>query len=285
MRKIVIAVETGSDISEELKKEYGIYTVPMHVSFGNVTKDDGTFPPAEVCGYYEKTGELPKTSAAMPPDYERVFKEIKAANPFADILLLGYSAVTTTSFENALKVSSRDPHIACVDTKNVSLGQCAVAVKVAKLIQKHPEWSLKQAAEAAKCVSEQTKMLFVPDKLEYLKAGGRVKTGTAFLGTLLGIHPIIEIKDGYLCLAKKTRGSMRHCIKKLFAYYIENFFPEPDEIWLGGTTGLSPELKELACSAANELGFEDIHWIDAGSVITTHGGPNAFGIAAYCRKK
>ena len=77
MNKIVIVVETGSDISEELKKEYGIYTIPMHITFGDKTKDDGTFPPCEVCDYYENTGTLPKTSASTPYDYERVFDEIR----------------------------------------------------------------------------------------------------------------------------------------------------------------------------------------------------------------
>lgn len=283
MSKIVIVVETGSDISEELKKEYGIYTVPMHVTFGNVTKDDGTFPPKEVRDYYENTGELPKTSAATPYDYQQVFNEIRQQNLFAGILLLGYSAVTTASFQNALSVKKNDPFIECVDTKNVSLGQSAVAVKVAKLIKKHPEWTLKQAAEAAKCISEQTKMLLVPDQLEYLKAGGRVKTAAAFLGTLLGIHPIIELKDGYLCLAKKIHGSIRRTLKKIFNYFIERFSPDTDEIWLGSTTGFEREMKELAISTAKNLGFRNVNWIDAGGVITTHGGPNAFGIAAYCK--
>ena len=48
MSKIVILAETGSDITEEVAKEYGIKLVPMHVSFGKDTKDDGTFPAEEI---------------------------------------------------------------------------------------------------------------------------------------------------------------------------------------------------------------------------------------------
>lgn len=55
MSKIVILAETGSDITEEVAKEYGIKLVPMHVSFGKDTKDDGTFPAEEIYAYYEKT--------------------------------------------------------------------------------------------------------------------------------------------------------------------------------------------------------------------------------------
>ena len=62
MNKIIILAETGSDITKEAAAEYGIRLVPMHVSFGSETKDDGTFPAEEIYGYYERTGTLPKTS-------------------------------------------------------------------------------------------------------------------------------------------------------------------------------------------------------------------------------
>ena len=52
-KNIVLLAETGSDISPEIAEKYGIYIVPMHVQMGDVTKDDGTFPPEEVCEYYE----------------------------------------------------------------------------------------------------------------------------------------------------------------------------------------------------------------------------------------
>ena len=43
MDKLVILAETGSDITKEVAEAYGIELVPMHVSFGSETKDDGTF--------------------------------------------------------------------------------------------------------------------------------------------------------------------------------------------------------------------------------------------------
>ena len=44
MSDIVLVAETGSDIPVETAKQYGIHLVPMHVSFGTITLDDGTFP-------------------------------------------------------------------------------------------------------------------------------------------------------------------------------------------------------------------------------------------------
>ena len=40
MGNIVLLAETGSDIPPETARQYGIYIVPMHVSFGEETRDD-----------------------------------------------------------------------------------------------------------------------------------------------------------------------------------------------------------------------------------------------------
>lgn len=75
--------ETGADIPRELTERYQIRTVPMHVSFGAVTKDDGAFPAEEICRYYDETGKLPKTSCSTPEDFTRVFNAIHAEAPQA----------------------------------------------------------------------------------------------------------------------------------------------------------------------------------------------------------
>ena len=134
MSKIVILAETGSDITEEVAKEYGIKLVPMHVSFGKDTKDDGTFPAEEIYAYYEKTGELPRTSGSVPEDFRRVIAEIREEDPECELLYLAYSAVTTCSYQSAQIAIDTDDieRIACVDTKHVAAGQYMVVVETAK---------------------------------------------------------------------------------------------------------------------------------------------------------
>ncbi len=44
-RRILITAETGSDVTQELAHKLGVTLIPMHVSLGNETLDDGAFPP------------------------------------------------------------------------------------------------------------------------------------------------------------------------------------------------------------------------------------------------
>lgn len=67
--KILLVAETGSDIPPEIADSFDIHIVPMRVTFGSTSRDDGTFPAEEICSYYERTGELPRTSSCNYTSY------------------------------------------------------------------------------------------------------------------------------------------------------------------------------------------------------------------------
>lgn len=285
MEQIIILAETGSDITKETAEQYGIRLVPMHVSFGSETKDDATFPAEEVCRYYEETGSLPRTSGCVPEDFIKIFAEIREENPDSQILYLAYSSVTTCSYQSAQIAISESgiQGVACVDTKQVSAGQGAVVIEMARRLKEHPEWSLEQAAREAEKVSGSIRMCFVPDTLEFLRAGGRVSNAAALAGSLLKLHPRIEIRDGYLQATKKHRGNMKKVVPSLVRDYIEEQRLSLEELYLIWAPGLAEETRKSAEIAACKSGVKKITWVKTGGVITCHGGTGAFGIVGIVR--
>ena len=117
MRNLVITVESGSDMPADLARRYGIHVVPMHITFGAVTRDDGTFPVSDICAYYAQTGAIPKTSGCTPGDFDAVFGQIRRSCPGVPILHLAYSAVTTCSYQSATLAAKELGNITCVDTR------------------------------------------------------------------------------------------------------------------------------------------------------------------------
>lgn len=283
MKKYIIVAETGSDIPQDLADKYGIYLVPMHATFGDVTKDDRTFSPEDVCAYYDKTGKLPKTSGCNPADFINVFDGIFKKYPDCHIVYMAYSAVTTCSFQSAHLAAQEYENISFIDTKQVSVGQCAAVIRIAQELEKHPEWTVKEVEENATNIVNSVKMCFVPSNMDYLRAGGRVSNATALCGNILGIHPKIELIDGYLKATKKYRGKMEKVVRNLIMDFCKEHRFEQKEIWMGFTTGFEDELKKEAMELAKELGFEKVNWIKVGGVITTHGGPNAFCITGFAK--
>lgn len=281
MEKYVIIAETGSDIPKDLADRYGIYLVPMHVTFGDEVRDDGTFPAEEVCAYYERTGQLPKTSGCNPEDFAKAFDEILKKHPGCHIIYMAYSAVTTCSYQSAVLAAESNEHISFFDTKQVTVGQCAAVIRLAQELEAHPEWTVSEAEAAAERIISSIQMCFTPSNLDFLRAGGRVSNATALCGNLLSIHPEIEVIDGYLKATKKYRGKMNKVVRNLISDFVEEKNLNRQELWMGCTTGFSNELKEEVIQAAYEMGFQKVNWIYTGGVITTHGGPNAFCMAGF----
>ena len=281
MSKFVLLVETGSDIPAEMAQRYGIYTVPMHVAFGEDSRDDGTFPAEDIYRYFEKTGKLTQTSGCTPTDFEVLFDELHAKHPDAHLLYLAYSSVTTCSFQSAqIAVEGRE-YVTAIDTKQVSVGQGMIVVEVAKLLKANPDMTLDEAVAAANEIIGRANMCFLPDNLEFLRAGGRVSNVVALVGGLLGIKPCIEILDGKLMATKKFRGKMEKVAVQMIREYADKYALDRKELWFVYTVGLSDEVRRAAEQAARDAGFAAVQWIRANGVITTHGGPAAFGMAGF----
>lgn len=281
--KIILVAETGSDLSPALARAYGIRLVPMHVAFGTQTLDDGSFPPEKISDYYRATGRLPRTSGCSPEDFATVFDAIHAQHPQAHILYLAYSAVTTCSFQSAQIAAEGRDYITLMDTMQASAGQAAILQRMALLLQETPDLDPGQAAAAAMDLIGRARFCFMPDNLNYLRAGGRV-SNAAYLGSrVLGLHPVIEFQEGQLIAARKYRGKMAALAARLIQDYAERYNLERDHLWLVYSHGLSEEVRCAAERCAKSCGFKQAEWVRTGGVITTHGGPGAFGLAGFAR--
>lgn len=278
---IVLVAETGSDITPELARELGVWLVPMHVSMGDKTLDDGSFPPEEVCAYYDRTGKVPQTSASAPADFETVFDEIHRRWPEKKILHLAYSAATTCSYQNALLASEGRDYVTSVDTKHVSVGQAAVVLEAAGLLRENPGMTVEEAARAVEEIGKKARMCFIPKNLDYLRAGGRVSNVVALTGNLLGLHPCIEILDGKLVAKKKYRGVLEKVVPKLIREYAGENALRKDRVYFVFSAGLPEEIRAVAETTARECGFRAMEWMKTGCVITCHGGPGVFGVVGF----
>lgn len=279
--KILISAETGSDVPQELAEQLGVILIPMHVCMGDQTLDDGKFPPEEVCAYYNKTGKVPTTSGSTPYDFESIYDELFAKDPDVEVLHLAYSAVTTCSYhsgELAVEGKSYQNRVRLVDTKHVSVGQGAVVIEMARWLKDHPDATLEEAAQEAEVVCLRTKMCFIPNNLDYLRAGGRVSNSVALIGNLLHLHPLIEILDGKLMAGKKYRGSMTKAAVTLLREFSEKHQLKKDHIYFINTPYMDEAVRTALNQEANVLGYKKITWMKTGCVITCHGGAGAFGI-------
>ncbi len=282
--QIIIMAETGSDVGAARAQELGVELVPMHVSIGAKTIDDGSLAPAEMLEECRQLGVLPKTSGCTPGDFEAAFDRVHAAHPEAKILYLAYSAVTTCSYESALAAAEGRDYIVAIDTANVTVGQGLVVVSTAEYLAANPGISVEELRDFAADLASRIHMGFIPGDLGYLRAGGRL-SNAAFLGaTLLRIKPVIELIDGKLVATKKLRGSMTSAALGLMDLLALKGEFDCEQVFFVRSPGLPEAVQEAAERHAHDLGFKKVCWYETGNVITSHCGPGSFAVALAAAK-
>ena len=278
--KTRIIVDSTSDLLPQIKER--VHVVPLTVHFGQQEYIDGVTIDHKT--FYEKlieTDVLPTTSQATPVAFARQYEAAKEAGEEA--LVITISSNLSGTYQSAVIAAEERDYVHFVDTKQVSVGICNVVIEMAKALEANPEMEIEEAVARSKELIEHAKMCFMPDNLEFLRAGGRV-SNAAYLGSRnLNIHPTIEILDGKLTATKKYRGKMTKVAAQLVKDYAELYNLKRDHIWVVYTIGLTQEVRETIETAIKECGFAEASWIQAAGVITTHGGPAAFGIAGFSK--
>ncbi len=284
MTKYIITTESGSDLPKEYVDRYNVQIIPMHVTMGNDTMPDGSFEVEKAFQFYDETGTLPKTSGTTPDDNSRKFAEIRKKYPDAHIIHIGYSAVTTVSF-NAAHIAAEDfENIHLVDAKNVTLGLSAIVISTAQFIDENPTVTPEEIIAYVEDVQERTRLVFLPKTLLYLKAGGRV-SNLAFHGAnLLKLQPTIILEDGYLVSGKKYRGSFERCLSKMLTDFFTEYDIDPATVLVGGAPGVTDAHKETVFKHLADNNVPTSEWHQTGAVISSHGGPGAIGITGIIKK-
>ena len=278
MNKYILLAETGSDIPAAFAQQYGIVTVPMHVTFGDETRDDGTFPVEDIYSFFENTKILTKTSGSTVEDFVKVFDEIQSAYPDRHILHLAYSAVTTCSYQSAILAAEGRKNITSIDTGHVSAGQSLVLILVARYLEANTDAPHEEVIAKVHEICKQVRMGFFPGDLAYLRAGGRV-SNAAYLGAkILSLNPLIELQGGFLKATKKYRGKMDRVALELLQEFPEANHFKKEIIAFVYSKGLKDSIRKNAQALAEKMGFMEILWIPTGGVVTTHCGPGGFGV-------
>ncbi len=123
-------------------------------------------------------------------------------------------------------------------------------------------------------------VLFVVDTLEFLQRGGRIGKARAWIGSLLGIKPILGVQDGGVVPVDKVRGGRRAHprIAELLAGRVDPSRPlfmavahSRAPVWADRLRQLLEERFEVA----------EMLMTDIGPVVGTHAGPGCVGCVAF----
>ena len=221
-----------------------------------------------------------KTSATNTQAFIEAMEPVLDAGQ--DILYIGFSSALSgtcnAGFQAAAELREKYPDrkIYCVDSLCASMGE---GLLVTLADQKRRAGA---SIEEVRDYVEDTKLhlchWFTVDDLNHLKKGGRVSATAAFLGTMLGIKPILHVDNaGRLIPVDKQRGrkaSVRRLADEMQRLAIN---PAEQKVYISHG-GCEEDAKTLANIIRERMGTTDITIGYVGPVIGAHSGPGTLAL-------
>ena len=273
---IIISADSTCDLSIELRERYNISTIPLGVTLGDKTFFDGVdITPDEIYAHHEKTGELPKTTAANVGDCIDYFK------PFADagktVIHFSLSSEFSSTYNNTCLAASEYENIFVIDTRNLSTGSALLVIAAAEMA--------KSGVPAEEIVEKINAMIpcvdasFVIDNLEYLHKGGRCSALAMLGANVLKLKPCIEVKNGKMGVGKKYRGKYGAVLKEYVAERLANIDDiDLDRIFVTHA-GVDMEIVNAVVEQVKATApFKEVFLTRAGCTISSHCGADTLGV-------
>lgn len=279
MARIIITADSGCDLSKETVERLGVRLVPFRFSIAGKQYVDGDLSTDEMlrlCNEYRTT---PKTSACSPYDYMQAFASLHNTKPDANILHLGWSAATTSSFDSAVIAAETVEGVACVDTKSACVPYGVIVESSAQFVASNPDATLQDAISYAREISERMRIGFVPSDLDFLHKSGRLTGIESIAAHVLKIKPVVELIEGRMKVTQKLRGYQKAVCMSFLRDFLVREPIEGERIILLYTPGLSLDVRNAIEECASDLGIRDFYWAKTGCVTAAHVGSNAFGCA------
>lgn len=272
-----IVTDSTADLGP-IASEYGITVVPLTVTFGDETFEDGVTIEART--FFERLAhshDRPTTSQPTPGAFEHAYRQLvnEGASGIVSIHISSkLSGTYSTAVRTAemLRESGVTTPIEVIDSQQGSLGMHFGILAAAHAARDGADTP--SAAAAARDALERTTLFLVADDLDYLQRGGRIGQAKRVVGTLLNVKPIISLREGAVVALENPRTRKR--AYERIAEFVRDMAPVEGVIVGQSSQEVGDQLEEIV----RQVYDGPIRRMWAGPAIGTHVGPGAVGLAA-----
>lgn len=289
--KYHIISDGSCDLPPELVKEKNITIVPFYVSFDgeNYLKETVDIGVRE---FYQKMVDnptvYPKSSMPSAQDYIDAFMPfVQEGTPIICICITTKFSGSMQSAVNAKELILEDypqAEITVIDATVNTVLQGIYVLEAAELRDNGAGYQ--ETVERLEEIKSTGRIFFTVGDMEYLKAGGRIGKVAGVAGSVLGIKPIITLKQGEIFPSGIGRSRKKNLEKtiELLLVYLKELNADIANYSLALGLGYDEEellaFKKHLIEVLNSKGYpiEDIPVYQIGAAIGVHTGPYPLGI-------
>lgn len=276
-----IITDSSCDLSVARCQELGVEMLPITVNFGEESfRANLDLTNQEFYQRLAQAQELPKTAQITPAVFEQVFAPYVGSQD--QVVCLFISSKMSGTYQSArLAVDALGAdNIYLPDTLNVTFALGLLVEEAVKLRDQGA--SAQEIGEKVEELVPRVQLYAMIDDLKYLKMGGRLSATGAFVAGILGICPIITLKNGLVEVVGKARG--KKAAFQAIARLVGKKPISADYDITFGNADVPQRMEELMGFLEHDfLKKKKVHRLELGSIVGTHTGPGAVGLA-YIRK-
>ncbi len=295
-----IVTDGSCDLPPELCKEKGITVVPFYVSFDSehYQKEIVEMP---IRDFYDQMvadpNTFPKSSLPSVQDYVEVFTPIVQEG--VAIICLCITSKFSGSCQSAMNAkqivleSFPNAQITVMDTTINTVLQGIFVLEAVRMCESKVPYE--KVIEELNAIKSTGRIFFTVGNIDYLKHGGRIGKLAGLAGSVLGIKPLITLKEGEIFPSGVSRGRKKSLEKvyELLWQYIEEVGATPKDysicVGYGYDIEEAEEFRKGAVRFLNEKGFaiedKELKSYQIGATISVHTGPYPLGFGIVRKAK
>ena len=216
--KIQIISDGSLDLSRELTRERDILVVPFYVSFdGETYLKEGV--ELDIREFYQRMVDhpdvFPKTSMPSVDDYYQVFLPLaKQDVPMICICITTKFSGSMQSALNAKAILEEEYPNAQIYVCDSTVNTVLQGIYVLEAVRlRDAGKSYQESIDRLNEIKSSGRIFSTVGNMEYLKHGGRIGKVASVAGSLLGIKPIITLKEGEIFPSGIGRSRRKTVVK------------------------------------------------------------------------
>ncbi len=272
--KIAIVTDSSAAISLQREQELGITVLRMPLVVDNEEHLEGKTISRESLIEAMLMGKTVRTSQPNIQYTIDTFHDLLKENDH--IIYLPISKHLSGTYDTAHMIAQDfDNRLTVIDTNFVSWPLQRMAMDVMELVEKG------YSPEAIKEIIESQSFMYavlIPEDIQYLKRGGRIKPAAAAAANLLKIIPILSVTEGEIDLYDKVRTHKKSLLKG-YEKVLE-FSPHEDYHWAVLNGGASDDLVASIVNDLKERTGQEVYSGFLYPAVLAHTGPGTVAFVA-----